>query len=419
VASIPRGVRGGLKRLFAGPDYPPITVRLPWPRLNVVAPGVAGLALIGVTVATAQGLIDGRGLPAFSATLIAVMSVLPVLFLLARPLWAWRIMFVGMLLGTFNREPDEVWPWNPVQVVVILLVLLVVGARVDRLVLVWMGLWSVVPIWIFVHPSNVGGITILFVVVVIVAEVIGRIVRSRSTLSERLAEQSEVSELEKARRTVLEERTRIAREMHDVVAHHMSMIAVQAETAPYRLPDLAEPARAEFTSIAGAAREALTDMRRLLGVLRSEGSEPLTAPQPGLADVPELVAATQRAGVRAELDIADGEQPPEAVGLAAYRIVQEALANASRHAPGAAVRVEIRPWTADLSLRVHNGPPSAPPESTQGEGHGIAGMRERVILLGGELVAGPTGDGGFAVAARLPYEPSPAVPAAPATEETS
>jgi signal transduction histidine kinase len=218
---------------------------------------------------------------------------------------------------------------------------------------------------------------------------------------------------------VLEERTRIAREMHDVVAHHMSMIAVQAETAPYRLPDLPEPARAEFTAIAGAAREALTDMRRLLGVLRSEGSEPLTAPQPGLADVPELVAATQRAGVHTELDVAEGEPPPEAVGLAAYRIVQEALANASRHAPGAAVRVEIRPWTADLSLRVHNGPPRSAPESAPGEGHGIAGMRERVTLLGGEFSAGPTAEGGFAVAARLPYEPPSSASAGPAAEETA
>ncbi|GAA4440897.1 sensor histidine kinase [Phytohabitans houttuyneae] len=401
------GMWGGLKRLARGPDYPPVTVRLPWRRIDVLAPGIAGLALIGVTVATAQYLIDSRGLPALTAVLIAILSVLPVLFLLRRPLWAWRFMFLGQLFGTFNNRDDEVWPWSPVQVVVILLVLLVVGARVDRPVLAWMSVLTLIPVWIFVNPNNVGGITVLFVVVAVVAEVIGRIARSRSSLSEQLAEQSEVSELEKARRTVLEERTRIAREMHDVVAHHMSMIAVQAETAPYRLPDLPESARAEFTSMAMAARQALTDMRRLLGVLRSEDSERLIAPQPGIGDVPELVAAAQRAGVRADLDVADGELPPEPVGLAAYRIVQEALANASRHAPGAAVRVEIRPWTTDLSVRVHNGPPTTSPADSPGEGHGIAGMRERVTLLGGELVTGPTADGGFAVAARLPYAPPP------------
>jgi signal transduction histidine kinase len=418
VVSPSRGAWSALKRLFGGPDYPPVTVRLPWPRLRPVAPAVAALALLGMAVATAQYLISDRSMVPISAWLIAGLTVLPVPFLLSRPLWAWRLMYLSMLFGTFNSR-DAAWPWSPGHVFVILLVLLVVGARVERAVLVWMGVFSLVAVWLFVPPANAAGVTLLFIVVVLVADVIGRIARSRSTLSAQLAEQSEVSELEKARRTVLEERTRIAREMHDVVAHHMSMIAVQAETAPYRLPDLSEPARGEFTAIAGAAREALTDMRRLLGVLRSEGSEPLTAPQPGLADVPELVAATQRAGVRAELDIADGEQPPEAVGLAAYRIVQEALANASRHAPGAAVRVEIRPWTADLSLRVHNGPPSAPPESTQGEGHGIAGMRERVMLLGGEMVAGPTGDGGFAVAARLPYGPPLATSHEPAAEQTS
>ncbi|MGN9912519.1 sensor histidine kinase [Phytohabitans sp. LJ34] len=406
MASPSRGAWNALKRLFGGPDYPPVTVPLPWPRLRLVAPTVAVLALVGVTVGTAAYLIDARELPPISGWLIAILTVLPLPFLLSRPLWAWRLMFVSMLFGTFNSG-NETWPWSPGHVFVILLVLLVVGARVDRAVLMWMLAFSLLAVWIFVPPADLPGVSLLFVVVVLVADVIARIARSRSSLSEQLAEQAEVSELEKARRTVLEERTRIAREMHDVVAHHMSMIAVQAETAPYRLPDLPETARAEFTSMAMAARQALTDMRRLLGVLRSEDSERLIAPQPGLTDIPELVTSAQRAGVDASLDVAEGEPPPEAVGLAAYRIVQEALANASRHAPGAAVRVEIRPWLADLSLRVHNGPPTAPPESPQGEGHGIAGMRERVTLLGGDFAAGATADGGFAVAARLPYAPPP------------
>lgn len=406
MASPSRGAWNALKRLFGGPDYPPVTLPLPWPRLRPVVPAVAALALVGVTVATVAYLIDARELPPMTAWFIAILTTLPVPFLLSRPLWAWRLMYLSMLLGTFNSG-DETWPWSPGHVFIILLVLLVVGARVDRAVLVWMGVFSLFAVWLFVPTPDAPGVTVLFFVVVLVADVIARIARSRSSLSEQLAEQAEVSELEKARRTVLEERTRIAREMHDVVAHHMSMIAVQAETAPYRLPDLPESARAEFTSMAMGARQALTDMRRLLGVLRSEDSERLVAPQPGLTDVPELVTSAQRAGVHATLDVAEGEPPPEAVGLAAYRIVQEALANASRHAPGAAVRVEIRPWIADLSLRVHNGPPSAPPESPQGEGHGIAGMRERVMLLGGDFAAGPTAEGGFAVAARLPYAPPP------------
>jgi len=406
VASTSRVARGALKRLFVGPDYPPITMRSQWPRLVVALPAIAAFALVGLFLLTVQFLINGRELPAGSAAFIAVLTILPLPFIPRRPLLAWRLMFVSELLGTFNQG-DEVWPWSPSHIVIILLVLLAAGARVDRPVLAWMGLFTVLPVWIFVKQDSIVGVSLLFLAVALVADVIGRATRRGSTLSAQLAEQAEVSELEKARRTVLEERTRIAREMHDVVAHHMSMIAVQAETAPYRLPDLPTPAREEFTAIAGAAREALIDMRRLLGVLRSEGAEPLTAPQPGLAEIPELVTAAQRAGVSATVDVAEGEPPPEAVGLAAYRIVQEALANASRHAPGAVVRVEIRPWIADLSLRVHNGPPSAPPESPQGEGHGIAGMRERVTLLGGDFSAGPTAEGGFAVAARLPYAPPP------------
>ncbi|GAA4683518.1 sensor histidine kinase [Phytohabitans rumicis] len=396
-----RGAGQAFRRTFFGPDYPPIQLRLRSPRIAAVAPGLGLLLLLVLVIVTAEYLRGSRYLPTPSAWLLALLSVVPLAALLPRPLLAWRLLLVGELFGTFNVDSGDAVPWSPVQVLVMILVLLVVAARVDRPVLAWIGFFSFVPILIFVPQPDQAGVTLLFMVVL----VIGTLVRRNLVTRQALAEQSEVSDLEKARRTVLEERTRIAREMHDVVAHHMSMIAVQAETAPYRLGDLSEPVREEFATIAGAAREALTDMRRLLGVLRSEAAEPLKAPQPGLADVPELVAATLRAGVPAELDVAEGAEPPEAVGLAAYRIVQEALANASRHAPGAAVRVEIRPWTSDLSLRIHNGPATQPAADAEpGEGHGLAGMRERVGLLGGELTAGPTADGGFAVAARLPYD---------------
>ncbi|MEJ3745387.1 histidine kinase [Actinomycetes bacterium KLBMP 9797] len=401
--SFARGAWRGLRRFLAGPEYPP--VRLPRGRAWLASAGV--LLLIALAAVTAQGLVDGRRLPMLSSITLALLAVAPLPFLLSRPLVAARLVVLGEFFGTFNREPDEAWPWAPVQVLVIILVLLVVAARVDRPVLVWFGLFSLIPVWIFVRPHNVAGITLLFAALLIVGDLLGRTARIQRALAEQsraLAEQSEISELEKARRAVLEERARIARELHDVVAHHMSMIAVRAETAPYRLAELPDPVREEFTGIAGAARGALTDMRRLLGVLRSEGADPPKAPQPGLPDVPELVANAQQAGVTATLDVAGGPDPPEAVGLAAYRIVQEALANASRHAPGAAVRVEIRPWRQQLFVRIHNGPAAQPPAGrAPGTGHGLAGMRERTGLLGGEFAAGPTGEGGFEVEARLPY----------------
>jgi signal transduction histidine kinase len=189
-----------------------------------------------------------------------------------------------------------------------------------------------------------------------------------------------------------------------VVAHHMSMIAVRTETAPYRLGDLPENARAEFAEISQASREALTEMRRLLGVLRSDEPSPLTAPQPGLADLPELVASARAAGTEVTIDV-DATLPelPAAVDVSAYRIVQEALTNAARHALGAPVRVVVGRSGGGLALSVRNGPGRVPGQDS-GPGHGVRGMRERVAMLGGELRAGPDGDGGFEVSALLPLQ---------------
>ena len=170
------------------------------------------------------------------------------------------------------------------------------------------------------------------------------------------AAQAERTDLERARRAVLEERARIARELHDVVAHRLSLIAVRAETAPYRLADLPGPVRDEFGSLSGAAREALTDMRRLLGVLRDDRPS-ARAPQPRLADVPVLVEAARRAGMPVEMSVPPVLEPvPSAVGICAYRIVQESLSNASRHAQGAAVTVSMDHRAGDVVLQVANGP---------------------------------------------------------------
>ncbi len=229
-------------------------------------------------------------------------------------------------------------------------------------------------------------------------------VSSRRRAQLALSALAERTELSQAQLTVLEERTRIARELHDVVAHHMSLIAVRAETAPYRLTGLPDPVQAEFLALSGAAREALVDMRRLLGVLRQEQQAGL-APQPQLADLPVLVESARLAGVPVELSapgVLDGV--PAAVGVCAYRIVQESLSNASQHAPGAAVSVSVDHDASTVTLRVANGPGdhAGPAGTGLRTGHGLAGMRERVALLGGSLTAGPAADGGFVVAAVLP-----------------
>ncbi|GAB2958940.1 histidine kinase [Micromonospora polyrhachis] len=419
------GVVRPLWHLIAGPDQPPTSGWRPrwWPRWRIPLVQAGLLLLIGLTVAAVNYLQDERNLPELLAIPLALGSTLPMAVALRRPLLAWRICYPLLYLGVVDFSPREAWPWHPMQVIGTLFVFGILAVRADTGVSTWAAGLTLIPVFLFAEtPANGYGIIVLFAVVLL----LGDQFRRRRQSQRALVEQAELSELEKARRAVLEERTRIAREMHDVVAHHMSMIAVQAETAPYRLDTLPEPARAEFTAIAGSARQALTDMRRLLGVLRSESASPETAPQPGLADIAELVEAARRAGMVVTLDESPppteqagpsetAEQagppeetghagPPEAVGLAAYRIVQEALANAARHAPGAAVRVTLRPEQEMITVRVENddtGTPTGAP--TRGAGHGLTGMRERARLLGGTFTAAPAG-GGFTVEAELPYD---------------
>jgi signal transduction histidine kinase len=208
------------------------------------------------------------------------------------------------------------------------------------------------------------------------------------------------------------ERARIARELHDVVAHHISMVAVQAETARLTTPGLPAAGAQRFAEIGDTARAGLTEMRRLLGVLREDAEDAGATvadrhPQPGLRQLAELTdAAREATASHATRLIVSGpvaEFNP-GVELAAYRIVQEALTNARRHAPGAAVDVELRYDENELHLRIRdNGPgPKYPPGAG---GHGLLGMRERALAVGGSLRTGAAAGGGFCVEADLPAKP--------------
>ena len=201
------------------------------------------------------------------------------------------------------------------------------------------------------------------------------------------------------------ERARIARELHDVVAHHISMVAVQAESTRITTPGLPVAAAQRLVEIRDTARGGLTEMRRLLGVLRedAEADLPERHPQPGLAQLHDLLdEARSVSGATTRLIVSGAPVAPDpGVELAAYRIVQEALTNSRRHAPGAAVDVELRYADDALHVRVRdNGP--GPAAAVGEEGHGLQGMRERAVAVGGVLRAGPAVLGGFLVEATLP-----------------
>lgn len=236
---------------------------------------------------------------------------------------------------------------------------------------------------------------------------------SRLRVGEELSREREVSAAEHSRRLLVEERTRIARELHDVIAHSTALTQVQASTAKYRLPDLSPEAAAEFDDIARSARSSLAEMRRLLGVLRTEDHSPPLAPQPGIATIPELVEGFRRAG--AELEVHLDEIPadvPASVDLAAYRVTQEGLSNAVRHAPGAPIDLQVVFEPGAVMLRVHNERvPASPKAAAPGSGNGLRGMRERVSQLAGTLRHGPDPDGGWTVTAVLPLTDHPEEPA--------
>ncbi|MBB4775391.1 sensor histidine kinase [Actinomadura welshii] len=205
------------------------------------------------------------------------------------------------------------------------------------------------------------------------------------------------------------ERARIARELHDVVAHHISMISVQAETARLAVPGMPEEGAQRLSAIGDTARTALTEMRRLLGVLREDaGGESTRRPQPGLRQLLDLVDETRDSGAAGARLILRGcvTVLDPGLELAAYRIVQEALTNARRHAPGAAVDVEIEYTPGALRVSVRdNGP--GPASGAAPAGLGVLGMRERAAAVGGRLRAGPGPLGGFLVEATLPAAEAP------------
>jgi signal transduction histidine kinase len=225
----------------------------------------------------------------------------------------------------------------------------------------------------------------------------GRIVRRR-VLRERVLE---VERDTKAAEAVAEERTRIARELHDVVSHSISVVVLQARGGRKLLSEEPDAAREAFDVIERVSEQALTEMRRLLGLLRQEDEELVLAPQPSLARIDELVSALKASGLPVEVTVEGEPAPlPPGVDVSAYRIVQEALTNSLKHAGPARAHVYVRYHDDDVELEILDD--GAGTGNGGGSGHGLAGIRERVAVIGGEMDTGRRPDGGYAVRARLP-----------------
>ena len=230
--------------------------------------------------------------------------------------------------------------------------------------------------------------------------------RERTADAEERAAQLERTRAAEARRAVAEERNRIARDLHDHVAHHVSLMVVQAEAGPVALDRAPERAAEAFDAIGATGRQALTEMRQLLGLLRAGDAERL-APQPGLDRLAELAAGVRQAGLPVELVVTGRRRAlPPAADLSAYRIVQEALTNALRHAGPARAAVTVEYARDELRLTVVDDGVGSADRDPPGGGNGLAGMRERAVLVGGRLEAGPRPVGGWAVSAVLPLPPA-------------
>ncbi|MCK8438125.1 sensor histidine kinase [Streptomyces sp. D2-8] len=391
--------------------------------------GLVCLAAFGVTLGAVGQLVDNGGVGPQIAFLLGLAQGGAMVLALWRPIPAWWLSTAAMVLGALEVRrqllaggaPDFTWPWTSAGIIGHMVVLLLLALRVRTRVSVEALALTVLLTYVVqgllgaagYSPTGVLAVTLFTVVVIL-----GTALRGRREARAELVEQTTLTAEERTRRTLLEERSRIARELHDVVAHHMSVISIQAQVAPHLVENPPDELRENLAGIRQNALEALIELRRVLGVLRSEHpgpGEPFAdagdatsphAPQPTLDRLDALVENTRAAGREVVTDITGERRPlPPGVELSAYRIVQEALSNALRHAPGARITVRLTYEPDGLEVEIVNGRPTGPPPPSTGAGHGLLGMRERVAMLGGTMTAHPWHWDGFKVTAFLPETP--------------
>jgi len=372
----------------------------------IVLDAIVGIVMTGVYIGFAGETGDGtpayRG-PTWAALAIALGIGASVALRRWKPIPAMFLVVVCTSLATtagITREPFTGT----------ILVMYMVALSENRLrsLLALMGTVALATLALFTtwgkEGGNTGadvfGILSFLAVALIAAWVIGHVTR-RLRLAEFRANE------ERTEKAIVDERLRIAREMHDVVAHSLSVIAVKAGIANHVAEEHPEAARDALQVIETISRGSLTEMRRMLGVLRAEGDEEIAlAPAPGLADIPALAERARQAGVGVDLDVSGVDDLPDGVALAVYRIVQEALTNVVKHAAPADSHVLVAGAYGEVRVEVVDDGPGhrqLPERFSDEPGHGLAGMRERVMMYDGVFEAGRRPGGGFAVRARIPY----------------
>ena len=393
-ASVTATVAGGV----TDPPFPR-SPRLRWRRWDLVflADLLIGIICLAITDSWLETQNSRHGAPFSTENLLlfALAVSLPVVLRTRFPASAWALsaLAVGWTAVAIGPRTLSSAVYVPAGLLVYGLCLYSVAVRCRAWLVVTAAIVTLVGAILIDARSSAGAI------LAAIPLLIGAVVRSRRSGQVELAQQARRLEGERA---LLEERQRIARELHDIVAHHMSVIAIQAEAGPRKVsnppPELVE----SFADIRTSALTGLNELRRLLGVLRSGGAD--TAPQPGLDELDGLLESARSGGVQVTSAISGTLRPlPPGLDLSAYRILQEALSNAMRHAPGSAVRVELFYAPHSLVIKVRNDiTPDGLPGENGAAGHGIIGMRERAVMLGGHLEAGPTEEGGFVVSAVLP-----------------
>ncbi|MGG7463389.1 sensor histidine kinase [Plantibacter sp. YIM 135347] len=437
-----------LNELTAEPPLPSSHAGTTQPGRRRLRPGAWGWAVVLIASITLLSVESSVGaalsaVPVGAALLLAFAHSGSLLLVLVRPGAAGIVGVVAVALFALLSigAADAPWPWPiPVMLTQILLIgLLGLRARWQIGALTWLAGLAISSSLVIVmpHEHNSNSTTANIVVATILSAftlVVGIVVRQWQGIRSQLLQERQMTAEEHSRRVIAEEKTRIARELHDIIAHSMSIINVQATTAQYRHANVDAALVTEFDDIAASSRQALTEMRTLLGVLRDDGAERQLAPQPGLDDIETLVSNAERAGLRVTLEWTSPRgslRLSDVTGLVAYRIAQEALSNVIRHAPDTDVTVRLDRVGRTLRVRVMNDAPggSIPGEAVAlfadvsrltSRGHGLRGMRERASSVGGTVTFGPNHDGGFEVIAVVPLlSDTPAAASAPAADPTA